>query len=108
MVLIGCDFHPSWQQVSWMDQSTGETGDQKLVHAPGEVEKFYRQFPAGTIIGMEATGNCQWFWELMASLGHEVRIGDAAKIRASDARQQKHDKRDAQLLLKLLHEGRFP
>jgi transposase len=37
-----------------------------------------------------------------------VRIGDAAKIRASDARQQKHDKRDAQLLLKLLREGRFP
>ena len=108
MVLIGCDFHPSWQQVSWMDQSTGETEDQKLVHAPGEVEKFYRQFPAGSIIGMEATGNCQWFLELMASLGHEVRIGDAAKIRASDARQQKHDKRDAQLLLKLLHEGRFP
>jgi transposase len=108
MVLIGCDFHPSWQQISWLDQSTMETGDQKLVHAPGEVEKFYRQFPAGTIIGMEATGNCQWFLELMASLGHEVRIGDAAKIRASDARQQKHDKRDAQLLLKLLHEGRFP
>jgi len=37
MLLIGCDFHPSWQQVSWMDQSTGETGDQKLVHAPGEL-----------------------------------------------------------------------
>src|SRR4029077_15644956 len=108
MVLIGCDFHPSWQQISWLDQSTMETGDQKLVHAPGEVEKFYRQFPAGTIIGMEATGNCQWFLELMASLGHEVRIGDAAKIRASDARQKKHHKRDAQLLLKLLHEGRFP
>ena len=108
MVLIGCDFHPSWQQVSWMDQSTGETGDQKLVHAPGEVEKFYRQFPAGTIIGMEATGNCQWFLELLASLGQEVRIGDAAKIRASDARQQKHDKRDARLLLQLLREGRFP
>ncbi len=108
MVLIGCDFHPSWQQVSWLDQCTGETRDQKLVHAPGEVEKFYRQFSAGTVIGMEATGNCQWFLELMASLGHEVRIGDAAKIRASDARQQKHDKRDAQLLLKLLSEGRFP
>jgi transposase len=37
-----------------------------------------------------------------------VWIGDAAKIRASDARQQKHDKRDAQLLLRLLAEERFP
>jgi hypothetical protein len=32
-----------------------------------EVEKSYRQFPAGTIIGMEATGNSQWFLELMAT-----------------------------------------
>ena len=76
MVLIGCDFHPSWQQVSWMDQATGETGDQKLVHAPGEAEKFYRQFPAPALIGMESTGNCQWFVEMLAALGHE-EIGRA-------------------------------
>ena len=108
MVLIGCDFHPSWQQVSWLDRGTGEAGDQKLVHEPGAVEKFYRQFPAGSQIGMEATGNCQWFLELMARLGHEVQVGDAAKIRASDSRQQKHDKRDARLLVQLLAEKRFP
>src|SRR5580700_3535369 len=108
MVLIGCDFHPSWQQVSWLVRETGEVGDQKLVHEPGAVEQFYRQFGAGARIGIEATGNCQWFLELMVKLGHEVWIGDAAKIRASDARQQKHDKRDAQLLLRLLAEERFP
>jgi transposase len=80
----------------------------KLVHEAGAAEKFYGQFPAGTRIGMEVTGNCQWFLELLAKLGHEVWVGDAAKIRASDARQQKHDKRDARLLLQLLAEGRFP
>jgi transposase len=37
-----------------------------------------------------------------------VWIGDAAKIRASEVRQQKHDRRDAALLLRLLVEGRFP
>jgi transposase len=108
MVLIGCDFHPSWQQVSWLDRETGETGDHKLVHEPGAVEKFYRQFPAGSRMGMEATGNCQWFVDLVTRLGHEVQIGDAAKIRASDSRQQKHDKRDARLLVQLLAEERFP
>jgi len=108
MVLIGCDFHPSWQQVSWLNRETGEAGDQKLVHEPGAVEKFYRQFPAGTRIGMEATGNCQWFVELIMRLGHAVLVGDAAKIRASDSRQQKHDKRDARLLVQLLAEDRFP
>ena len=79
-----------------------------MVHAPGEAERVYRQFPAGSRIGMEATGNCQWFVELMTALGHEVWIGDAAKIRASEVRQQKHDRRDAELLLRLLREGRFP
>jgi transposase len=91
-----------------MNPETGEAGDQKLVHEPGAAEKFYRQFPVGTRIGMEATGNCQWFVELVTGLGHKVLVGDAAKIRASDSRQQKHDKRDARLLLQLLVEDRFP
>jgi len=108
MILIGCDFHPSWQQVCWVDTDTGETEERKLVHAPGETEKFYRRFAAPARIGMESTGNCQWFVELMTALGHEVWIGDAAKIRASEVRQQKHDRRDAALLLRLLMEGRFP
>jgi transposase len=108
MVLIGCDFHPSWQQICWLNTETGETEEAKLVHGPGEAEKYYRQFAAGARIGMEATGNCQWFVELLARLGHEVWIGDAAKIRASEDRQQKHDRRDATLLLRLLREGRFP
>jgi len=108
MILIGCDFHPSWQQVCWLDTETGETEENKVVHAPGEAEKFYRRFAAPALLGLESTGNCQWFVELLEKLGHEVWIGDAAKIRASDVRQQKHDKRDAALLLQLLMEGRFP
>jgi transposase len=108
MILIGCDFHPSWQQVCWIDMATGETEEHKLVHRAGETEKFYLRFPVPSRIGLESTGNCQWFVDLLTRLGHEVWIGDAAKIRASDVRQQKHDRRDAQLLVKLLAEGRFP
>ncbi len=26
MRIIGCDYHPSWQQVCWMETATGETG----------------------------------------------------------------------------------
>ena len=108
MILIGCDFHPSWQQVCWVDTITGETEEKKLVHGSGEAERFYRQLSGPALIGMESTGNSQWFVEMATAAGHEVWIGDAAKIRASDARQQKHDKRDAPLLLQLLMEERFP
>src|SRR6266705_451477 len=99
MMLIGCDFHPSWQQVSWLDVETGETGEHK---------QFYEQLAAPVLIGMEATGNSQWFIELVEDLGHEIWIGDAAQIRASYVRKQKTDKRDAEHMLKLVVEGRFP
>jgi transposase len=108
MMIIGCDFHPSWQQISWLDTETGETGEQKLVHASGDAKMFYRQLAAPALIGMEATGNCHWLVDLLAELGHELWVGDAAAIRASYVRQQKTDKRDAAHILKLLVEGRFP
>jgi hypothetical protein len=46
--------------------------------------------------------DCQWFVKMATRLGHDVWIGDAAKIRAAEVRQQEHDRRDAALILKLL------
>ena len=108
MLIIGCDFHPGWQHVAWLDPETGETGEAKLEHANGEAERWYGQLPARSLIGLEATGNCEWFVEMVQKLGHEVWVGDAAKIRASYVRKQKNDRRDAQHILTLLREGRFP
>src|SRR5258708_12540615 len=108
MMIIGCDFHPSWQQIAWLDTETGETGEQRLVHADGDAERFYRQLAAPALIGIEATGNSHWLVDLLSELGHELWIRDAAQIRASYVRQQKTDKRDAAHILKLLVEGRFP
>jgi transposase len=108
MMIIGCDFHPSWQQIAWLDSETGETGERRLVHADRDAERFYRQLPGPALIGMEATGNSHWWVDLLSELGHQLWVGDAAQIRASYVRQQKTDKRDAAHILKLLVEGRFP
>ena len=51
MMIIGCDFHPSWQQIAWLDTETGETGEHKLVHAEGEAQRFYGQLSAPVLIG---------------------------------------------------------
>ena len=57
---------------------------------------------------MEATGYSRWFERLLAELGIEVWIGDAAKIKTKRVRKQKTDRNDAQLLLTLPIENNFP
>jgi transposase len=108
MIIVGCDFHPSWQQVSIFDNETGEVSERKLVNGDGEAERFYRSLPVPALVGLEACGNSQWLIDLLRQLGHEVWVGDAAQIRASYVRKQKTDRRDAAHILKLLIEDRFP
>src|SRR3989441_6341631 len=76
-----------------------------------EAEKFYRDLKQRGVsvrVGMEATGYARWFERLLAELGFELWIGDAAEIRAKRVRKQKTDRQDAQHILKLLLEDRFP
>lgn len=108
MQIVGCDFHPSWQQVAVFDVETGELTERKLVNGDGEAERFYRGLERPALVGVEACGNSQWFVDLLERLGHQVWVGDAAEIRASYVRKQKTDRRDAGHILKLLLEDRFP
>ena len=70
MIILGCDFHPSWQQVNWMDTETGETGEHKLVHVEGEAQRFYQRLSGPALIGMElgALASCS---------GRDVRIEES-------------------------------
>jgi len=106
--IVGCDFHPCWQQVAVLDPTTGEVVERKLLHADGEAERFYQQLGSPSVVGLEACGNSQWFVDLLERLGHQVVVGDAAAIRASYVRKQKTDRRDAGHILRLLVEDRFP
>jgi transposase len=112
MLIIGCDYHPSMQQIAYVDTETEEGGERRLMHRDGEAERFYRELKQRQIdvrVGMEATGYARWFERLLAELGFELWIGDPARIRARRVRKQKTDRKDAQLLLQLLLEkGGFP
>jgi transposase len=108
MKIVGCDFHPRWEQIAVFDVETGEMSEHRLMHSDGEAERFYRGLPAPALVGIEACGNSQWLIDLLEGLGHEVWVGDAAQIRASYVRKQKTDRRDAGHILRLLVEGRFP
>lgn len=57
---------------------------------------------------MEASGHARSFERLPGELQFELRLGDAAAIKSKRVRKQKTDRQDAQLLLRLLVEERFP
>src|SRR5712691_8027437 len=91
-----------------LDTETGEVVNMTLKHEGNNVREFYSQLPRPVRVGIEATGSMQWFVNLMEELGIECLVGHPAQIRAAEPRKQKHDRRDADLILKLLAENRFP
>ena len=110
MIIIGCDYHPGFQQIAFMDTDTGELQERRLEHRE-DAEKFYRDLEtqgAKVRIGMEASGHARWFERMLSELQFELCIGDAAAIRAKRVRKQKTDRQDAQLILRLMLEDRFP
>jgi hypothetical protein len=59
MMIIGCDYHPGFQQIALVDTETGELQERRLEHRE-EAEKFYRELAVrGTSVrlGMEASGH---------------------------------------------------
>jgi len=108
MIIIGVDFHPEFQQIASVDTDTGEFQEKRLGHRE-DAKQFYRALAGQKVrVGMEASGHARWFERLVAELQFELWIGDAAEIRTKRVRKQKTDRQDAQLILRLLLEDRFP
>jgi transposase len=108
MNIIGCDFHTRFQQIAMLDTRTGEVMEKALDHARGEARRFYEGLKEPALVGIEATGYTRWFAEMLQELGHELVVGEAAKIRALKTRKQHHDRGDAEHILNLLLRGDFP
>ena len=108
MRIIGCDLHACQQTLAILDTATGEVVNVTLTHEGNNVREFYSTLPGPVRVGIEATGSMKWFLHLMEELGIDCQVGHPATIRAAEPRRQKHDQRDAELLLKLLVENRFP
>lgn len=106
---IGVDYHPYQQTVAFCDFSTGELKIRSLKHSDKEyLRKFYLSFPAGTVIGVEATGGLEWFERMLTEIRHELVVGNPRLIRRMALTRQKTDSRDAETILDLLNNGQFP
>ena len=108
MRIIGCDLHTRQQTISMVDTETGEVTEKTLAHEGETVREFYAALPQPVLVGLEATGSMFWFLRLLEELGIEYRVGHPAAIRKAETRKQKHDRRDSELIRRLLEEKRFP
>ena len=99
MRLIGCDLHASQQSIAILDRDTGAVIEKTLKHEGEAVRGFYASIPPPVVVGIEATGSMGWFLRLMEELAIECRVGHPTAIRKAETRRQKHDRRDAALLL---------
>jgi len=59
MLIIGCDYHPGFQQIAFVDTETGECGERRLAHRD-QAEQFYRERKEQSVrVGMEASGHAR-------------------------------------------------
>ena len=82
MLIIGCDYHPGFQQIALVDSETGELRERRLAHRE-EAEQFYHQLKEQSLpvrMGMEASGHSGWFERLLGELQFELWIGGASVL----------------------------
>lgn len=108
MRIIGVDLHVRQQTIAMFDTETKKLEEKTLRHDGAEVREFYSALTRPVQVGIEASGSMYWFLELLDELGIDRQVGHPAEIRAAEPRKQKHDRRDALLLLRLQIESRFP
>ena len=86
MIIIGCDYHPGFQQIAFVDSDTGELSEARLGHKE-EVEQFYRELSKRGVtvrVGMEASGHARWFERLLNELQFEVDWGRCRRTHETD------------------------
>ncbi|MEP7148534.1 MAG: IS110 family transposase [Acidobacteriota bacterium] len=105
---IGVDFHPHQQTLAWCDTETGETRTLDLVNDPEVVREFYSSLPEPATVGIEASAQATWFEEMLFETGHKLLVGNPVLIRKRATSRHKNDRRDAELILKLLLQDEFP
>jgi hypothetical protein len=88
MWIIGCDYHPSFQQISFVNLATGEHGNLRLDHKSGEAEKFYRALAGEQVrVGVEATGTTA----LVRALAGGTEDGDMGRRSGKSTRGSRQE-----------------
>ncbi|MEW5768705.1 MAG: IS110 family transposase [bacterium] len=109
MNYIGMDIHKKYSSVAVMDERGSLVDACRMNHLyREELIKYFKQFPSGTQVAMEATCGWSWLSELLQDLDLEVKLAHPSKVRVIAESQVKTDKVDARVLAQLLRTNFLP
>ena len=111
MIIIGCDYHPGFQQIAYVNTDTGELQRS----TPGTQGTSRAVLPRTQPARRDRAGGhgSQWACALVRASAERVAVLSCGSAMPPPSarkrvRKQKTDRQDAQLLLRLLLEDRFP
>jgi transposase len=73
MIIIGCDYHPGFQQIAFVDTETCECGERRLTHRE-EAEQFYDTLKERRVRVWDRSQrtHARWFERLLNELQFEL------------------------------------
>lgn len=99
--VVGVDVGDDWTHLCAVDLETGEVLDEGKVKTHRRaLEGRFRCLPRSRV-AMEVGGHSRWMSALLRSLGHEVVVANARKLRFIWQGTNKHDRLDARKLAKV-------
>ena len=99
---VGADLHKTFTQFNAQDVNGKEIAKRKVNNTLEEILGFLATLPSPVKVAVEATGNADWFCDVVDSGGHEVIKAHPKETRARSGTREKSDRFDARMLATLL------
>jgi transposase len=108
MITIGVDFHKRTSSYKVLDENGQHLKSTKFENSREAIREFLEAIPGPKKLAMEATRSWGLFYDSANDLVDEFHLGHPKKMKVITQSQTKNDKRDTNMIAKLLHSGFFP
>lgn len=105
---VGIDLHRNQSTIAILDKEGELIKEGILENNPAQISEFLEICPMGTEVGIEATRNWHWQYDLLKQTGYDVKLGNPHRLKANLASRKKTDKLDAKMLANLLRTNFYP
>lgn len=99
--VVGVDLGDRSSQICCLNQETGAILEEKRLSTTTASFQRYFEGRVPCLVIVESGTHTPWVRRLLASMGHQVIVANASKVRAISASVRKTDERDARCLAQL-------